>query len=197
MSRLSTRVSVFAGLLSATLLGVFATSVLLHNREGMQEQLAKALATESRSLLTRLGAELESHPEGIPAPVVRDLMRPLEATGSLAQLTGPDGSELFASPGFPTSSEGFQSRKETLPVGTSGAYALELARTTGDLREQELRLALFFVLFEQFRRFGRDAWEQCLGFEVDELRADRHELGQRPNMKALACSDGAQILIRH
>ena len=65
------------------------------------------------------------------------------------------------------------------------------------LQEHIDQFAADFVLFEQFRRFGRDAREQCLGFEVDELRADGHELGQRPNMKALACSDGAQILIRH
>ena len=147
MRSLSTRVSVFSGLLAVTLLGVFAASVLLFNWEGMQEQVAKDLELESRSLLTRLASELEAHPDSIPAPEVRNLMRSLEATGSLAQLTAPDGSELFASPGFPTSFDGFQLRKQSLPVGSSGAFQLELARSTGDFREQQSRLALFFAVF--------------------------------------------------
>jgi heavy metal sensor kinase len=145
--RLSTRVSVFSGLLVALLLGVFATSVLLYNREGMEEQLAKDLARESGSLLARMGSELESHPDGIPAPFVQNLMRSLEATGSLAQVIAPDGSEMFASPAFPTSIEGYQWRKETLSVGSAGVYTLELARATGSFRERELKLAFFFALF--------------------------------------------------
>jgi len=145
--RLSTRASVFSGLLAALLLGVFATSMLLANREGMDRQMAKALETEARTLLGRLGSELEAHPDGIPPPTVHDLMSPLEATGSLAQLSAPDGSELFASPGFPTSFEGYRRRTEKLPAGPSGDYLLDLVRTTEDFREQEQKLAVFFALF--------------------------------------------------
>jgi hypothetical protein len=46
VKRLSTRISVFSGLLAALLLGVFATSVLLANREAMDQQMAKDLAKE-------------------------------------------------------------------------------------------------------------------------------------------------------
>jgi len=145
--RLSTRVSVFSGLLAALLLGVFATSVILANREGMDQQMAKGLATEGRSLLARLGSELEVHPDGIPAPAIHDLMRSLEATGSLAQLSAPDGSELFSSPGFPTSFEGYQRRTEKLSAGPSGAYLLDLVRATETFREQEQKLVVFFAIF--------------------------------------------------
>ena len=67
MKRLSTRVTLFSGLLAGVLLGVFSVSVLLYNREGMQEQMEQELSRESGSLLAHMGSELEIHRDGIPA----------------------------------------------------------------------------------------------------------------------------------
>jgi heavy metal sensor kinase len=144
---LSTRMTVFSGLLTTGLLGIFGISVLLFYGEGLEEQLDSDLAKESRSLLARMRSELETHPDGFRSPFIRDLVRSLEATGSLAQVTAPDGTELFGSSDFPTSLEGYQGRVDHLPAGVSGAYTLELARATSPSLSRVRKLAILLVVF--------------------------------------------------
>lgn len=147
LKSLSARVSVFSGLLAAALLGAFAASALLLYREDMEADTAGALERESRNLLERLRGELESHPDGLRAPFVKDLTLWLEATGSLARVEAPDGTVLFGTPSFPASPAGYLMRVDRLPTGGTGGYTLELARPTAATEGRFRKLALFFGLF--------------------------------------------------
>ncbi len=147
LKSLSARVTLFSGLLAAVLLGAFGGSALLFSLEEMEEHQKSDLDRESRILLERMRGELESHPQGFRAPFQRDLASWLLATGSLARVSAPDGSELFRTAKFPTSPLGYSLRVDRLSAGGMGSYVLELARPTAGFGERLRRFSLFVALF--------------------------------------------------
>jgi hypothetical protein len=82
------------------------------------------------------------------------------------------------------------------------AVLLPLLQVVGDLGEtavfdQEVnQFAAYLVLFESVTSLDRWSRQQRPGLQVDELGADRDELGKRRRRYSAAVVDGLQVLVR-
>jgi heavy metal sensor kinase len=143
MDRLSTRLALAFTLLSAALLAVLGTGVLLWSQEALEQDLRRALEREAREMRQWIVRDLESGPKDFPAGLVEDLTQSLAATGSQARLLAPAGTVLYASPGvLPPPGEALE-HTEAFDIGSRGTYRFMVTHGTAPVRERLRELGLF------------------------------------------------------